>query len=311
MPMHVANVIVLEDQDGNKSDTQGKTIKAETIAVQSTRNTSMTEREPRRGELLLSDLNPDFDGDGRISAFEKEVYDMFKAADKDGSGALNMREVYGVVKTSAQLRRTASLLKKLLALSAAVIVLLTACIGGMTAVLLDAYKDTTASGAMLASRTGLIMQTSPAETHLPLLVAPVLPASRLSQIHSLTVSYVDDSYLSSSQIAAVTDCLTRHDREAISFTKDCGMEDPRITLSARVSHSLRVNRTAVIFTLDSPTALEVRVWNGFATLEKLGGGSYELCASEVTCAALSLRWRSVERRRPRRRGRGGSSPCRL
>ena len=92
---------------------------------------------------------------------------MFKAADRDGSGALNMREVYAVVKNSAQLRRTAGLLKKLLAGAIAVIAVLIACIGGMTAGLLDAYKDTEASGAFLSSRDGRVMQTSPAEYRVP------------------------------------------------------------------------------------------------------------------------------------------------
>ena len=144
--------------------------------------TGAEKAERRRGVLHLSDLNPDADGDGKISAFEKEVYNMFKEADVDGSGALSMREVYGVVKKAARMRRWMGLLKKLFAIAVLAIVLLLCAIGIMTAALMDAYKDTEANGSMLTTREGAVMQTSPAEYALPLIVAPVLALSQLAKV---------------------------------------------------------------------------------------------------------------------------------
>ena len=278
--------------------TRPKTFRVGALAVKAIEHAKISARERRRGELLLADLNPDFDGDGRVSAFEQEVFEMFKAADRDGSGALNMREVYAVVKNSAQLRRTAGLLKKLLAGAIAVIAVLIACIGGMTAGLLDAYKDTEASGAFLSSRDGRVMQTSPAEYRVPLMVAPVLPVERLAQVGSLTVAYVDAAYVSNETVAAVAACLETNpdtldndddaDADGPSFEDVCGFADPRVRLSARVDSALRINATAVTFRLANSAATEVRVWNGRATLQMTDGGAHDVCESAVSCSALTL-----------------------
>ena len=75
----------------------------------------------RRGEILISDLDPDLDGDGRLTRFEKEVFELFKGADVDGSGSINLKEVYGVVRKAAQMKRTTSMLKKLLGVAVFVI----------------------------------------------------------------------------------------------------------------------------------------------------------------------------------------------
>lgn len=45
----------------------------------------------------LSDLDPDADGDGVVSAFEKAVYERIQRIDKDGDGKLSIHELYDVV----------------------------------------------------------------------------------------------------------------------------------------------------------------------------------------------------------------------
>jgi hypothetical protein len=85
-----------------------------------------------RGELALSELNPDMDGDGNVSKFEKEVYDMLIAADADGSGTLRMREVYRVVEKMVRQRRDAERLKVVLFIAGVVIFLLLCGMTGLT-----------------------------------------------------------------------------------------------------------------------------------------------------------------------------------
>ena len=45
----------------------------------------------------LADLDPDADGDGVVSAFEKAVYERIQRIDKDGDGKLSIHELYDVV----------------------------------------------------------------------------------------------------------------------------------------------------------------------------------------------------------------------
>lgn len=45
----------------------------------------------------LADLDPDADGDGVVSAFEKAVYERIQRIDKDGDGKLSVHELYDVV----------------------------------------------------------------------------------------------------------------------------------------------------------------------------------------------------------------------
>ena len=51
------------------------------------------------GVLSLKDMDPDFDGDGKISPLEKAVYDKMLAADVDGDGLLTRAEVYKVIQS--------------------------------------------------------------------------------------------------------------------------------------------------------------------------------------------------------------------
>ena len=51
-----------------------------------------------RGQTFnLDDLDPDADGDGVVSAFEKAVYERIRRIDKDGDGKLSIHELYDVV----------------------------------------------------------------------------------------------------------------------------------------------------------------------------------------------------------------------
>ena len=49
----------------------------------------------RAHTVNLDDLKPDHDGDGKVSAFEKEVWKRLQAVDKDGSKAITLAEFLG------------------------------------------------------------------------------------------------------------------------------------------------------------------------------------------------------------------------
>ena len=48
-------------------------------------------------ELDVSALDPDADGDGKVSPLEKEIFHALKAADLDGSGTIGVGELYAVI----------------------------------------------------------------------------------------------------------------------------------------------------------------------------------------------------------------------
>ena len=58
---------------------------------------NMVQVKPKGNELQLSDLDPDADGDGKVSSLEKEIYAALKAADIDGTGSIGMGELYSVI----------------------------------------------------------------------------------------------------------------------------------------------------------------------------------------------------------------------
>merc|ERR1719453_1593116 len=122
---------------------------------------------------------------------------------------------------------------KMLMAALALIVLLFVLMGALMAVMLTAVKDTWASNAPHT-------KASPALSPLPLMVAPVMTIQQLDAVESLTLSYIDP------QFHSVTGA------------------DQKIRLSATVDTVVKVNDTAVIFQLASPTWKEVRVWNGEA-----------------------------------------------
>ena len=55
-----------------------------------------TEWEPHATvEIDLKSLNPDADGDGKITQQERDIYNALKAADIDGSGSIGLVELCG------------------------------------------------------------------------------------------------------------------------------------------------------------------------------------------------------------------------
>ena len=52
----------------------------------------------RENGISIASLNPDTDGDGKVEAWETEVFDRIKKADEDQSGTISVKELFNVIK---------------------------------------------------------------------------------------------------------------------------------------------------------------------------------------------------------------------
>lgn len=172
------------------------------------------------------------------------------------------------VKHSRALNEKLKQARRWLCGAAVMIVLLFFGMGLMMCIIVEAFKDqrpsiTKSGGHALADNSGYILETSPALTPLPLLVAPVMPWGLLSKVGSLTVSYYDP--------------------------KDT--EDPpqKTKASVSVANVVLKNATAVSFQgVTGHRVKGVKVWNGDALVVFDDGATAQACESNVSCSALMV-----------------------
>ena len=212
----------------------------------------------RAHTVNLDDLKPDHDGDGKVSAFEKEVWKRLQAVDKDGDGKVSVDELYAIVAEATRKKTKLRLYRRMFIGASLFAVLLVVAISAMTALILAAFKDTRAAQAsVLADDEGRVMQTVEASTPLPLVAAPVLRKDQLLSIKTLSVK-----------------------------TADPGQPDREMKASFAIASVHWYNLTAVWF--ETETHDEIRVWNGEATLVTADGVVLPLCEADVTCSAFTV-----------------------
>ena len=70
----------------------------------SKRDTGLYEGSTLREAIIdLDKLNPDTDGDGKVSASELKIYNLLRAQDTSGDGKLTVAELYAPPQNSAYL----------------------------------------------------------------------------------------------------------------------------------------------------------------------------------------------------------------
>ena len=137
--------------------------------------------------IRIADFDFDLDKDGTVDAFEKKVMQAFKAADADNSGILTHAEMLGVMKDMANMNKSNSGLKKMLATAVAIIVML---IGAMLAVSIAAGEmvkesHVGATGEM-RSTTGGVVAVDSVESFTDIYDTALLGTEDLSKIKSMT-----------------------------------------------------------------------------------------------------------------------------
>ena len=82
----VFNELKVADQDGD-----GFITRSELFTF--IRKAKLRITEAAKGDIVISQLNPDTDGDGRVAQWEAEVFERILQADADKSGAISVKEV--------------------------------------------------------------------------------------------------------------------------------------------------------------------------------------------------------------------------
>ena len=209
----------------------------------------------------VDELNIDADGDGKTSAFEKAVYARMKRIDKDGDGKLSVHELYDVVEEAVAAEQDKAFFKTMFLGTAAIVVVMLACISVITAMLLSAFKSHYDGGAdvpgLMANAMGQTVKVVSAVYPVPLQAAPVLDAATLYSVRQLQVSVIDFDY------------------------------SLKAEGSYQISGVRRFNSTAVIFYCE--TGDQIKVWNGKAYFVPNGeGDGLETCAADVSCSAFTV-----------------------
>lgn len=98
-------------------------------------------KEARKGGIPITTLNPDADGDGKVEKWEVDVFERIKAADEDKSGAISVKELFGVIKGAAESDKQKKLFRRLFFVALLVIFALIGAMLGMGIVAGEAVKE--------------------------------------------------------------------------------------------------------------------------------------------------------------------------
>ena len=109
------------------------------MATTTTKATTSTKTDGTPEGIPLSGIDPDFDGDGKVSPLEKEIYAKLVAADTDKSGYISTHELYGAITELVQEKKK---VKNLVKLSAALMIALLLTLASMLCVSIVANEAT-------------------------------------------------------------------------------------------------------------------------------------------------------------------------
>lgn len=107
----------------------------------------------------INELNPDADGDGKVEAWESDVFLRIQDADEDKSGSISVKELYAVIRRAAETDRQRRLFRQLFLIACALLVLLLVANMGLTAAVVFLAKDTTvgADGTLVSTSSGAVV----------------------------------------------------------------------------------------------------------------------------------------------------------
>jgi len=153
-------------------------------------------REAKTGSSIpIATLNPDSDGDGKVEAWETEVFERIKAADADQSGAISVKELFGVIKGAAASDRAKRLFRRLFIAAVLVIFILIGAMLGMGIVAGEAVKESKVPScsdpdSASCNPEGLVRVGSVESFVASVFDLPSAPTESLAYMKSLT-TYID------------------------------------------------------------------------------------------------------------------------
>ena len=227
----------------------------------SKRDTGLYEGSTLREAIIdLDKLNPDTDGDGKLSDAEVKIYKLLRAQDTDGDGKLTIGELYNGLAALTKVEKNRSMFKKGFFMMSAVSLIQVLLIVGLVAGIVVALKDQFVADNTLTGSSGAILKTAEATEELPLYVAPVLPGKQREALSVMTISYRDP---------------TMHDQmveAGFIGENDTTLDYPTVEESVAVLSFVRFNATVAEVGVASRRVGEqraVRIFNGEATLVAL------------------------------------------
>ena len=155
--------------------------------------TTITEVKPNvgGGDLDISKLDPDADGDGKVTALEKEIYAALKAADIDGSGTIGTGELYAVIGNLVTAKRQVKNLGKMIVALLIIIVLALGSIFAVSMLAGEAIKESKVNGATMTTPDGTsAVQVDTVESNAALWDLPAVDTNTLAKMKDL-VFYAD------------------------------------------------------------------------------------------------------------------------
>ena len=132
--------------------------------------------------LDISKLDPDADGDGKVSPVEKEIYAALKAADVDGSGSISIGELYASITTLVIAKRANKTLGRL---AFGLVGALVLCLGAIFLVSLlagEALKESHVKGSLMTDTSGGLVAVATAQTTTTLWDLPAVETAVLAEM---------------------------------------------------------------------------------------------------------------------------------
>lgn len=131
---------------------------------------------------------------GAVGATEQQIFERIKAADADGSGFINLNELFDVVRHDVRTTRKARTLKKELLAAMCVLFFAVFATVGLSWAVTFLAKDTKVhgGGTMISTEDDAVIKTATKLAALPLRAAPVMRQAQLALVSSAVVTVPSD-----------------------------------------------------------------------------------------------------------------------
>lgn len=115
--------------------------------------------------IPIKEIDPDFDGDGKISTLEREIFSKLVAADVDKSGYISSNELYGAITELVESKKRTKALGRLVFGLVVALILSMGCIFVTSIVAGETIKESHVGangvGTAMTSKNGEAVQVQP------------------------------------------------------------------------------------------------------------------------------------------------------